>query len=259
MDALGVVGVELLVDRGQRGRRAGDGDPARRAAIASPASSASISARTSSASASSSPGSGGSVQVALGVAHRARLKRGVEPDLAPEPTTSSVLPPPMSTTRVASDRRPPANAAAVGEPRLLGSVEDPGVEREALAKLGEERAPFSASRTALVAIAATRSAPAPRRPRCSRRRPRRRPRSPRQPAGRRCRPRGRGGSRSSAARPRDPTVVDVGDEQARRVRADVDDGDTHHVTEHRTVTGKRPRRSAPGRRPPSAPNAPLRC
>ena len=63
MNALGVVRVELLVDRRQRGGRAGDSDPLLAVAIASPVSSASISERTSLASASSSPGSGGSVRM----------------------------------------------------------------------------------------------------------------------------------------------------------------------------------------------------
>ena len=57
---------------------------------------------------------------------------------APVPTISSVEPPPMSTTRVGSRGRVLAGGADVGEPRLLLAVEHPRREREALAQLGDE-------------------------------------------------------------------------------------------------------------------------
>ena len=57
-------------------------------------------------------------------------------------------------------RRVLGGGAEVGEPRLLLAVEDAGREREALAQLGDEGARrWTASRTALVAIASTVSAP----------------------------------------------------------------------------------------------------
>ena len=143
VDPLGVVGIELLLDRRQRGGGSGHRDPLARAGRSPPsASSAKIRSRTSSASASSSPAAGGSLcQVALGVADDAGLKRGVEDDLAPRADDE--------LGRAAADvdhqgaidaAGRPADGAAVGEPRLLGAVEDPGVEREALAKLGDEGA-----------------------------------------------------------------------------------------------------------------------
>ena len=83
MDPIGVVGLELLVDRGQRGRRAGDGDRVRPAAIGLGGDRALDQVADV----------GGEVlelvrvrrvgaQVALGLADRARLERGVEVDLA---------------------------------------------------------------------------------------------------------------------------------------------------------------------------------
>ncbi len=76
-------------------------------------------------------------QVALGMADGAGLQRGVEVDLLPVPTISSVEPPPMSKTRVflvgALGGRP-----QVGEVGLLLAGEKLGVEVEALAQLGDE-------------------------------------------------------------------------------------------------------------------------
>ena len=46
----------------------------------------------------------------------------------------------MSITSVLSRRRPAGDRAEVGQPRLLVAVEDAGVEREALAQLGDEGA-----------------------------------------------------------------------------------------------------------------------
>ena len=46
----------------------------------------------------------------------------------------------MSTTRVPSTGERAGAGAQVGEAGLLGAVEDPGAEREALSKLGQEDA-----------------------------------------------------------------------------------------------------------------------
>ena len=84
VDQLGVVGVELLVDRRQRGRRAGDPDPEVRRASAAPSSASSISPRTSPASSSSSAASGGSWLMWRSVWRTGPgLQRGVEADLGP--------------------------------------------------------------------------------------------------------------------------------------------------------------------------------
>ena len=174
-----------------------------RVASAAPASASSISARTSAASCLELAGLGRVVgDVALGVAHGARLQRGVKADLG------AVADDQLGRAAAdVDDERPAAgvalgDGAEVGQPRLLGAVEDLGVEREALAQLGEEHRRVLASRTALVAIATTARRRAPRRSRCRRRPRRRRPRSPPPRAGRRCRRRGRAGSRSSGARAR---------------------------------------------------------
>ena len=51
-----------------------------------------------------------------------------KPTSAPTPTTSSVEPPPMSTTSVFGDGGALGAGAEIGEPRLLGAVEDVRVE-----------------------------------------------------------------------------------------------------------------------------------
>ena len=110
------------------------------------------------------PGGGGSsAQVALGLAHRARAgsRRGSPARRPGRPTTNSVLPPPMSITSVSAS--PPARrggGAEEGEPRLL-VARDRCARRSRSARAAPARnsSPFSASRTALVATATTRSAP----------------------------------------------------------------------------------------------------
>ena len=98
-------------------------------------------------------------EVALGVAHGSRLQRGVEAELAPRADDE------LGAAAADVDDQGPVGSravdtgAAVGEPRLLAPAEDPRVEREALAQLARKASPFEASRTALVASAATRSAP----------------------------------------------------------------------------------------------------
>ena len=141
VDPLGVVGLELHLDRGQRGRRAGDRDP-RLGARRRPPPAASIRPRTSAASASSSTAVGGSeadVPLACGGRRRPAARRGRR-SRSPVPTISSVEPPPMSITSVGIGGASLRGGAEVGEPRLLLAVEHAGREREALPQLGDEGA-----------------------------------------------------------------------------------------------------------------------
>src|SRR6185436_8170087 len=76
--------------------------------------------------------------VSLGVAHDARLQRGMEGDLVAGADHQLG----RAATDVYYERwlgwRSFEGRAGVGEPRLLVAVEDPGREREALAQLGDE-------------------------------------------------------------------------------------------------------------------------
>ena len=119
----GVVGVELEVDRGERGGGAGDGDAvldlSRTSAGTSPASDR---WPPSSASAASSAGwwagrcAGGARCGAPSPCGWTRGSRGRRPA---RPTTYSVLPPPMSITSVGVVGCAPGGRAEEGEPRLL--------------------------------------------------------------------------------------------------------------------------------------------
>ena len=141
MNALGVIRVELLVDRRQRGRRAGDGDPLAGGGNRL-AGQFCVDQRAHVACQRIQLRRVGRVgpQVALRVANGPGLKGGVEADLAPGAD--------HQLGRAAADvdhqgavrrRRPLGEGAEIDEPRLLGSVEDAGVELETLPKLGDER------------------------------------------------------------------------------------------------------------------------
>ncbi len=102
---------------------------------------ASIRPRTSVASASISPAVGGSPPKQRSVWRTTPAWSESWKEISrPVPTTSSVEPPPMSTTRVGSVGRRLRGGAEVGGAGLLLAVEDAGREREALAQLGDEGA-----------------------------------------------------------------------------------------------------------------------
>ena len=203
VDPLGVVGVEPELDRGERGRGAGDGDPLGGSRLGPPATRGLDQRRGRRRQAPRARArSGGRRRCGARCGGRRRpAARCGRRSPRRVPTISSVEPPPMSITRVGSIGRPFGGGPEVGEPRLLLAVEDPGREREALAQLGDEGAAVGG-----VADGAGRDrvdlldAGSHRRSRRSRRSPRRPPRSPRRRAARRGRPRARAASPGSAAR-----------------------------------------------------------
>ena len=158
---LGVVGVELEVDRGERGGGAGDGDAACRRRRARPAGT--LGGQTAASSGEAQPArravGGSEREVALGVAHGAHAgwRRGSAGSSPGAPTTYSVLPPPMSMTSAG----PPGGPSAVA-PRKVSRAsslawDHPRVaRRRSRRRLSASSAPFSASRMALVATATTR-------------------------------------------------------------------------------------------------------
>ena len=225
VDAAGVVGLELELDRGERGRRAGDGDARLGAgvAVAGAARRRSGRGRRWRAPRARRRSAGRRrCGARCGGRRRPAARRGSRPR-APLPT--------IDLGRAAADVDRPGSArggalgggAAVGEPRLLLAVEHAGREAKRSRSSATKAAPLEASRTALVAIAATVSAPrslADRHVVADR------------PAGRLDRLVGelpgevdapaRAASPGSAARARRPAPADVGDQQPRRVAADVD-------------------------------------
>ena len=142
-----------------------------------------------------------------------------------------------------------AGRAEEREPRLLVAGEDVRLEPAALAdRRRRTRAPLAASLTALVSTATARPRRGARSAPGSRRASRTRAPSPRRasrPSGvdAGAEPGDRGPPLELVA---DPAVVDVGDEQPRRVRADVDDR-APHVSEH-----ARPGAASAGRRAPAS-------
>ena len=201
----------------------GDGDPVPDARRARGRDAAARIARTSATSASHARrGRRVAVQVALGLAHDAGLGRDVEAHLVTRSrSTSSVEPPPMSITSVGVRR--PGRARwwrQEGEPRLLVAGEHVGLEAVAVAHLLGELARRWRRR------ARRWSAPRPRRRRRARRS---RPGSSSSTANTRCiassprRPSAStpapeaGDHRAPAELVGDAAVLDVGDQQPRRV------------------------------------------
>ena len=137
VDALGVVGVEILGDRGQRGRRAGHAErPAGVGAVAWPARPASRIARTSWATASSSVGRRRiGADVAVGLAHDAGLGRDVEVDAGRRGRSRARSSRRRCRRRASARRRGSAveliGGAEVGELRLLVAGDHVHVEAEA--------------------------------------------------------------------------------------------------------------------------------
>ena len=128
VDAARVVGIERLVDRGARGRGAGDRDRARRAAPTASGTERSISAATSAASASSSRSARRVVgEVALALADDAGLHRDAELDRRARRRRSARSSRRRRRSRASARGRRVAVARRAEErqPRLLG----PGMAR----------------------------------------------------------------------------------------------------------------------------------
>ncbi len=206
--------------------------PLARRAKSEPLRAPSISERTSLASVSSSPCSAGSWPMWRSVWRTVPAWSDAWNETSvPEPTTSSVEPPPMSTTSDVIGPRAVLDHAQIGEPSLVVAREDAGVERESLAKLAAERAAVlgvahgrGCDRDGGVGLRGARSA------RGTRQRCRRRPRSPRSKAARTCRRRAQAGhGRAPLELGYLPVLLDVGDQKAGRVRAHIDDCYAHRA------------------------------
>ena len=142
VDALAVVGVEAQVDRRERRRRAGDRDALRTALARRRRRNRAfeLRARTAAAAPPARRGVGRvGLQVALGVAHRADLRRDEELDLvarARRPARCC-----RRRCRAPAAARPcrrPAGGAQVGQPRLALAGDRLRLEAEALAQLALE-------------------------------------------------------------------------------------------------------------------------
>ena len=155
--AVGVVGVELLVDRGRRGGGAGDGDPAldRRALVLGQVPEEHLRACPR-ASACSSAGAGGSLWMWRSLMRTTPAGSETwKPAVRPMPTTNSVEPPPMSITTVGSTAagRPdiaPRNVSCASSSPLSTRASSPKLAR---ARASANSAPLEASRTAEVSTA----------------------------------------------------------------------------------------------------------
>ena len=140
VDPLRVVRIQLHLDRGQRGRRAGDRDP-RLGPRPAPAAVRAISPRTSLASASSSSAVGGSEAMWRSVWRTTPACSEAWKEIF-SPRADDQLG--RAAADVDDQRRTRGHVlrggAEVGEPRLLLAVEDARREREPLPQLGDEGA-----------------------------------------------------------------------------------------------------------------------